>query len=90
MDRDGGRSPREIIESYVERFPDLKAGVSIGADFCYDIDVKIRYAPIEDNEFHCELYRSEEKAELTKSVLKQLAKNCEVYMKDENRDYSEQ
>ncbi|MDC3418734.1 hypothetical protein [Aquibacillus salsiterrae] len=81
VDRDGKRSEYDIVNSFSERFSpkNLKAIVFIGADFCYELPLKLIYRPEPNNIYHAEIHDSDEKVQITsKGKLRKLAKNCVV------------
>lgn len=80
VDKGGGRSTETVITSFRERFPENTAAVAmVTVKTCNEIAAVVLEKPVPDNIYHCEIHRSNEKAQLTNGQLKKLVDSAIVY-----------
>lgn len=80
VDRDGGRLQNQVIDAFKNRFGEenMKALVSVTIEYCTEVDVFLKYAPIPDNKYHTEIHNTPTEIRLTSAKARKLAKNCNV------------
>ncbi|MPM49903.1 hypothetical protein SDC9_96637 [bioreactor metagenome] len=83
VDRSNNRSLEDIIkdEERLHRVfgsEDLKAVISVSKKTCEDKDIYVKCDPIDNNEHHCIIQRTESEVPLTSGQAKYLSKQCVI------------
>ena len=78
VDRDGGRSEREIIEAFDRRFSPDCGIVSVTAQQCIDCGAFPVPKREVDNPYHAHIQQTEKEVRLTKSTQRSLRNCCNV------------
>ena len=80
VDRDGGRTPDEIIRFIVEETfaKRAKAIVTVSAGFCFEIKAEVEAAPSDANPFHANIWLDKTNEQKRNLQALMLADQCEV------------
>lgn len=79
VDRDGSRSDEVIIGAMEDRLGEERGHVSVYSEFCKnDVEALVVPKPEEDNPYHAEIHRSEEKAQLTNGQARKLSRKARI------------
>lgn len=85
VDREGGRTIDDCNIFLLNRFGALKAIVHITYEKCISLGAHPKYAPEQDNEFHCLITTPEGTVPVTQAAAKKLSRSVEVsYINNEN------
>ena len=56
----------------------LRAVVEIDVDICNELELYLKYCPVNDNIYHSEIHKSENEPSLPSSVSRKLSKACTI------------
>ncbi|WP_308539566.1 hypothetical protein [uncultured Ruminococcus sp.] len=83
VDRKAGRDNSVIYDIFFQRFYNSSKSIIAVSDVtvgvCYEKEIIVIEKPTEENEFHCEIHGSIDKAQLTSSQARHLARNANTY-----------
>ncbi|MCR5807768.1 MAG: hypothetical protein K6G68_12150 [Oscillospiraceae bacterium] len=80
VDRKGNRDSNEIVMMFSQRFTDIDAVAVVTVQNCTEVEAIVLEKPEPDNEYHCEIHRDVNTAQLTKGQLKRLVEKVHVIM----------
>ncbi len=80
VDRQLDRELKDVFDSFITRFNDVQAIADVKYQDCIDVNTIVKEVPLENNKYHCEIHRSEEKAQLTSGQARRLSKMARVHV----------
>lgn len=69
VDRQGNRTIEECAESLLKRFPNSGAILYLTVEDCLKAGAKIKYDPIQENQYHCLILNNEGQSPIKGSII---------------------
>lgn len=79
VDRQLDRKLEDVYKNFISKFSDIIAIADVKYQDCINVGAIVKEVPLENNKYHCEIHRSEEKAQLTPGQARKLSRMAQVY-----------